>query len=180
MKTWVWIQKWMREISGKATTGEECCCYYKWPPQCSYGICVTLSCDSISKFWEFYIKAIPWIKPLCAIPTLQLQVSTIIFPLDLCNTLKKVACSHCHHFTPFSSQQPEWSSKGMNQTMSHRRLSNGLRVKFQLLTVAHNALHDLASIYLPLSLPGTLAFLRFLELVQFSSTSKSLLILGTV
>lgn len=112
--------------------------------------------------------------------THQLPVSTTIFPLDLCNTLKKVACSHYHHLTPFSSQQPEWSSKGMNQTMSHPRLSNGFRVKFQLLTVAHNALHDLASIYLPLSLPGTLAFLLFLELVQFSSTSKSLLILGTV
>lgn len=60
-----------------------------------------------------------------------------------------------------------------------------LRVKSQLLTAAQNALHDLASTYLsrlPLVpyTPGTLAFLLFLELVKFFSTSKSLLILEII
>ena len=59
MKTQVSNQKWMREIIGKAITGQEYCCYYKWSHCCSYRECVVLSCESVSKFCEFYIQTTP-------------------------------------------------------------------------------------------------------------------------
>lgn len=106
-----------------------------------------------------------------------------IFSLDHCKTLKRSLAFTHHHHNPFSSQQPEWSIKGRNQIMSHPWSS--LHSEWNQHTLLWLMGSSRSGFYITLPAfaqytSGTLAFLLFLEIVKFFSTSESLLIVGKI
>lgn len=82
-------------------------------------------------------------------PTTTTMVqATSIFSLDHWSNLKMLPALSHHHQNPSSSQQPEWSVKGMDQITTDLWVSAAHRLKSKLPTTAHKALWNLIPTYL--------------------------------